>query len=182
MLVKDNTLIPNVMSVGTSRGFDSHFGPASQPINVNEFLQQANSAGPSLLSGGEQLSNNQIDAVEAEITARYSFPPFTVVALIAHQRSISELKSSIEQVSNNPLLSAHVLRQHESLVASVHDQAVAPGTRKRKRKRLNALEDSESAPGVLQLQDKLNAVDLRCWGYVSTTYTRLFSYLFTPPD
>lgn len=83
MLVKVNTLIPNVMSAGMSRGFDSHFGPASQPINVNEFLRQANSADLSLLSRGEQLSNNQRDAVEAEVTARYSFPPPTVVALIA---------------------------------------------------------------------------------------------------
>ncbi|OJA13064.1 hypothetical protein AZE42_01906 [Rhizopogon vesiculosus] len=133
-----------------NRGFDSHFGPASQPINVSEFLQEANSAGSSLLSGAltnpawEQLSHEQRDAVEAEVTA-----------------SISELKSSIEEVWDSPLLSAHVLRQHESTIASVYDQADVPGTRKRKRKRL---EGSESAPGVPQLQDKLDSVNLTCWG------------------
>jgi snRNA-activating protein complex subunit 3 len=151
-----------------SRGFDSHFGPPSQPINVSEFLQQA---GPSLLPAHpawEQLSHEQKDAVEAEVTARYSSPSLAIVALIAHQRSISELKSSLEQVWDDPILSAHLLRQHESTVASVHDQADAPGTRKRKRKRLIAPEGGESAPGVSQLQDKLDAVDLRCWRYVST--------------
>ncbi|KAJ8584339.1 hypothetical protein M405DRAFT_875659 [Rhizopogon salebrosus TDB-379] len=136
------------MSTEMSRGFDSHFGPPSQPINVSdEFLQQA---GPSLLPAHpawEQLSHEQKDAVEAEVTA-----------------SISELKSSLEQVWDDPILSAHLLRQHESTVASVHDQADAPGTRKRKRKRLIAPEGGESAPGVSQLQDKLDAVDLRCWG------------------
>ncbi|OAX41083.1 hypothetical protein K503DRAFT_686222, partial [Rhizopogon vinicolor AM-OR11-026] len=75
--------------------------------------------------------------------------------------SISELKSSIEEVWDNPLLSAHVLRQHESAIASVYDQADVPGARKRKRKRL---EGSESAPGVPQLQERLDSVNLTCWG------------------
>ncbi|KIK44589.1 hypothetical protein CY34DRAFT_802457 [Suillus luteus UH-Slu-Lm8-n1] len=79
------------------------------------------------------------------------------------KRSISDLKSSLEQVWDNPVLSAHVLRQHESTVASVCGQADAPATKGRKRKRQIAPEGSESAPEVLQLQEKLDAVNLRCW-------------------
>lgn len=60
-------------------------------------------------------------------------------------------------------MSAHVLRQHESTVASVCGQADAPATKGRKRKRQIAPEGSESAPEVLQLQEKLDAVNLRCW-------------------
>lgn len=129
-----------------SRGFDSYFGPPSQPINVAEFLQQANSA---LLSGSswEQLTPEHRNTVEAEIN-----------------ESISDLKSSLDQVWDNPVLSAHVLRQHESTVASVREQADAPAPKGRKRKRHIAPEGSESAPEVLQLQEKLDAVNLRCWG------------------
>lgn len=59
-----------------SRGFDSYFGPPSQPINIAEFLQQANSA---LLSGSftntswEQLTPEHRNAVEAEITESVAF-------------------------------------------------------------------------------------------------------------
>ncbi|KAG2150536.1 snRNA-activating protein of 50kDa MW C terminal-domain-containing protein [Suillus clintonianus] len=133
-----------------SRGFDSHFGPPSQPISVAEFLQEANSA---LLSGSltnaswEQLTPEYDNAAEAEISG-----------------SISELKSSLEQVWDNPVLSAHVLRQHESTVAAVRGQADAPAPKGRKRKRYVAPEGSESAPEVLQLQEKLDAVNLKCWG------------------
>ncbi|KAG1808202.1 snRNA-activating protein of 50kDa MW C terminal-domain-containing protein [Suillus subaureus] len=133
-----------------SRSFDSYFGPPSQPINVAEFLQQANSA---LLSGSftnaawEQLTPEHRNAVEAEIN-----------------ESISDLKSSLDQVWDNPVLSAHVLRQHESTIASVRGQADAPAPKGRKRKRDIAPEGSESTPEVLQLQEKLDAVNLRCWG------------------
>jgi hypothetical protein len=94
-------------------------------------------------------------------------PHYTVLALIAYQRSISDLKSSLDQVWDNPVLSAHVLRQHESTVASVHGQADAPAPKGRKRKRHIAPEGSESTPEVIQLQEKLDAVNLRCWGYAS---------------
>lgn len=59
-----------------SRGFDSYFGPPSQPINVAEFLQQANSA---LLpesfpnASWEQLAHEHRSAVEAEITESVAF-------------------------------------------------------------------------------------------------------------
>ncbi|KAG1734680.1 uncharacterized protein EDB91DRAFT_581966 [Suillus paluster] len=139
-----------MVSIDMSRGFDSQFGPPSQPINIAAFIQEANSA---LLSGTltnaswEQLTPEHRNAVQAEVT-----------------RSISELKASLEQVWDNPVLSAHVLRQHKSTVASVHSQADAPAPKGRKRKRLVAPEGSESAPGVLQLQEKLDSVNLRCWG------------------
>ncbi|KAG2119589.1 snRNA-activating protein of 50kDa MW C terminal-domain-containing protein [Suillus discolor] len=132
-----------------SRGFDSSFGPPSQPINVADFLQQANSA---VLSGSftnaswEQLTPEYRNVVEAEIN-----------------ESISDLKSSLEQVWDNPVLSAHVLRQHESTVASVRGQADVPVPKGRKRKRHVAPEGSESSPESLQLQEKLDAVNLRCW-------------------
>ncbi|KAG2345564.1 hypothetical protein BDR05DRAFT_988652 [Suillus weaverae] len=133
-----------------SRGFDSYFGPPSQPINVAEFLQQANSAllsGPFTNASWEQLTPEHRNAVEAEIT-----------------ESISDLKSSLEQVWDNPVLSAYVMRQHEFTVASVRGQADAPAPKGRKRKRHIAPEGSECAPEVLQLQEKLDAVNLRCWG------------------
>ncbi|KAG1802777.1 snRNA-activating protein of 50kDa MW C terminal-domain-containing protein [Suillus plorans] len=132
-----------------SRGFDSSFGPPSQLINVADFLQHANSA---VLSGSftnaswEQLTPEHRNVVEAEIN-----------------ESISDLKSSLEQVWDNPVLSAHVLRQHESTVASVRGQADAPVPKGRKRKRHVAPEGSESSPEALQLQEKLDAVNLRCW-------------------
>lgn len=61
-------------------------------------------------------------------------------------------------------MSAHVLRQHESTVASVHGQADAPAPKGRKRKRHVAPECSKLSQEVVQLQEKLDAVNLRCWG------------------
>ncbi|KAG1867392.1 snRNA-activating protein of 50kDa MW C terminal-domain-containing protein [Suillus subluteus] len=133
-----------------NRSFDSYFGPPSQPINVAEFLQQANSellSESSTNASWEQLTPEHRNAVEAEIN-----------------ESISDLKSSLDQVWDNPVLSAHVRRQHESTVASVRDQADVPAPKGRKRKRDIAPEGSESTPEVLQLQEELDAVNLRCWG------------------
>lgn len=46
----------------------------------------------------------------------------------------------------------------------MHGQADAPAPKGRKRKRHIAPEGSESTPEVIQLQEKLDAVNLRCWG------------------
>jgi len=78
-----------IMSGEMSRSFDSLFGPSSQPISISEFLHQASSAEPLLLSEAltnpawEQLSHEQRLAVEAEVTTRYSSHSLPIVAFIA---------------------------------------------------------------------------------------------------
>lgn len=81
--------------------------------------------------------------------------------------SVAELKATVEEVWDNPMLSAHLYRTHAAAVNAVHSQAGGPASKSRKRKHLPDPETVEAQPEVRALQEKLEAISLRCWGYDS---------------
>ncbi|EGN99648.1 hypothetical protein SERLA73DRAFT_72446 [Serpula lacrymans var. lacrymans S7.3] len=141
---------------------ESLFGPPSEPIDVSKFLQDAGSRfGPggsssaisTLNARWENLTQEKMDAVQAECLG-----------------SIAELKSSAEDAWNNPIVSAHLIKNHETAVGAIYDQADTSkssrttasnrGGRKRKRQDEEGLADR---PEVKSLQEKLDAIQLNCW-------------------
>jgi hypothetical protein len=79
------------------------------------------------------------------------------------QNSVSDIKASLCEVWNNPKLSAHVSKNHELHVASIHGSA--DKSRKQKRKR-NFIDPEQEPPDVIGLQKKLDAIQLSSWKYV----------------
>ncbi|KIJ67958.1 hypothetical protein HYDPIDRAFT_37536 [Hydnomerulius pinastri MD-312] len=142
------------MSVDINRAHDSFFGPASEPISIRKFLDDAGSlpstSAPDVLShhGWQELSDEERAAVEAECSG-----------------SVSELKTTIEETWNNPMLSAHLYRMHDSAVNAVHGQADKPVPQRGRKRKLQPITDaSENVPEVRALQEKLDAIHLSCWG------------------
>ncbi|KAH0827547.1 hypothetical protein J3R83DRAFT_4268 [Lanmaoa asiatica] len=141
------------MSVDITRGYDSFFGPPSEPIPVRKFLDDTASLVFPLANdvlnhaGWQNLSEGKRAAVEAECSG-----------------SVAELKAAIEEVWDNPMLSAHLYRTHAAAVNAVHSQAGGPASKGRKRKHLPDPETAEAQLEVCALEEKLEAISLRCWG------------------
>ena len=78
--------------------------------------------------------------------------------------SVDDLKSSLEDVLNDPRLAAHVLKNHELTVNAIHESADTSG--KRKRRRMNLPEPALEHPEVTALQRKLDSVKLKSWPFL----------------
>lgn len=81
--------------------------------------------------------------------------------------SVAELKAAVEEVWDNPMLSAHLYRTHATAVNAVHSRAGGPASKGRKRKHLPDPETAEAQPEVRALEEKLETISLQCWGYDS---------------
>ena len=91
--------------------------------------------------------------------------------------SVDDLKSSLEDVLNDPRLTAHVLKNHELTINAIHESADTSG--KRKRRRMNLSEPALEHPEVTALQRKLDAVKLKSWPYLLDSATFLRGPRFT---
>lgn len=90
---------------------------------------------------------------------------------------MDDLKSSLEDVLNNPRLAAHILKNHELTVNVIHQSADTSG--KRKRRRMNLPEPALEHPEVTALQRKLDAVKLKSWPYLMDSAAFLRGPRFT---
>lgn len=131
------------------------FGPPSEPINVAAFLQSALAA-ESVSSTGvlAELPEEQLCNVLAE--CRYV--RFISSPLSSHFASVNDIQISLFDVWNNPRLSAHLLKEHELAINSIH-------VRKRSsKKRKPYMTDAAELPQeVVDLQKELNMVILDSW-------------------
>ncbi|KAG9316398.1 hypothetical protein JVU11DRAFT_2431 [Chiua virens] len=140
------------MSIDIIRGHDSFFGPPSEHISIRKFLddttQHVFTSASDVLDhpGWQNLSEDERAAVAVECSA-----------------GTTELKAAVEEVWNNPMLSAHLHRAHASAVNAVYSQAGGLASKGRKRKHLPDPEAAETQPEVRALQKKLDAISLRCW-------------------
>ncbi|KIK92826.1 hypothetical protein PAXRUDRAFT_829589 [Paxillus rubicundulus Ve08.2h10] len=140
------------MSVDISRGYDSFFGPPSEPISIRKFLDDAaslpNPSAEDILShpGWQQLSEDERAAVEAECS-----------------ESVAGLKSTVEEVWDNPMLSAHLYRMHDTTANTICGEANPSAPKGRKRKRLPVPGEDVVVPEVRALQEKLDSISLGCW-------------------
>lgn len=166
------------MSVDITRGYDSFFGPPSEPISVRKFLDDTASlvlpSASDVLdhAGWQSLSEDERAAVAGECSGgcvqRNFHCLFHPNSMLNVHDSVAELKAAVEDVWNNPMLSAHLYRTHAAAVNAVHSsQAGGPASKGRKRKHLPDPETAEAQPEVHVLEERLEAISLRCWGYDS---------------
>ena len=155
---------------------DSHFGPASDPIDIAQFIWAATelelqaptsmpifSISPASVAGFEamgQLPEEYKDSIAEE--CRYElFYQLKSSSNQLRSDSVTSIKSSIEDVLNNPTLYAHVTKTHETNTYLIHEHADT--STRRKRKRPGVLDPAHEVPAVTALQKTLDNVPLKAW-------------------
>lgn len=142
------------MNVDLSRAHDLFFGPPSEPIEVGKFIEEtarihaATAEDVLTHPSWQELSAESRAAIEAECSG-----------------SIAELKTTIEDVWNNPMISAHLYTKHDDAISSALGQADGLAQKGRKRKRLDLADQSRDTPELQALQEYLQSVPLRCWEF-----------------
>ena len=139
--------------------FESRFGPHSNRIDVAAFVW---SASDQLPLQAYEADHDVIQECRCEIFPLSLTP--SQIGTHGDQLSVDDLKSSLEDVLNDPRLAAHVLKNHELTVNAIHESADTSG--KRKRRRMNLPEPALEHPEVTALQRKLDAVKLKSWPFL----------------
>lgn len=149
---------------------ESRFGPASELIDIAKFIESAVDTECSISRFGSgispagslcgQASSLLCDRVTQECRCELIYSsPFLSLTL----SRVSDIKDSLLQVWNNPELSAHVLKNHELNITSIHSFVDKSRTKKRKRK---FFDPEQEPPEVIALQKRLDAIQLSSWKYV----------------
>lgn len=142
------------MNVDFSRAHDSFFGPPSEPIDVDKFIEEtarirAATAEDALSHPSwQELSEENRATIEAECSG-----------------SIAELKIITEDAWNNPRVSAHLYTRHDDALFSALGQTDSLAQKGRKRKRFDLAGQSRSTPELQALQEYLLSTPLKCWEY-----------------
>jgi hypothetical protein len=139
--------------------FESRFGPESNLIDVAAFVRSTSDQTPFQASEADHEIIQECRCVISPPTPRL-WPN----KIHKGRRSVDDLKSSLENVLNNPRLAAHVLKNHELTVNAIHESADTSG--KRKRRRMNLPEPAFEHPEITALQRKLDAVKLKSWPFL----------------
>ncbi|TCD71259.1 hypothetical protein EIP91_011737 [Steccherinum ochraceum] len=130
---------------------DVLFGPPSKSIQVSHFIRAANEAdGESNVPSVGSISRNEWSEL-AESRRKD----------VEDECRVDDLRSTLNEVIENPRLMAHVTRTHEATVHAIHEAADTSNRRKRKRPVIP--EPAEQHPEVATLRQQLEASKLRSW-------------------
>ncbi|PFH53813.1 hypothetical protein AMATHDRAFT_45270 [Amanita thiersii Skay4041] len=117
---------------------ETHFGPPSEPIDVQAFIQSAQTLEPT----------NLVPAADAWL----ALSPEQQCSVLA-ESSVADLRQSLFDVWNNPRISAYLFKAHEQSLVSLDSVAKRP---KKKHK-------AELAPELVTLQKDLESIKLDSW-------------------
>ncbi|KAJ7178353.1 snRNA-activating protein of 50kDa MW C terminal-domain-containing protein [Mycena crocata] len=120
------------MNASKASYIENQFGPPSEPINVAQFIQSTSA-----------------------VIFLPQHPPE-----IAAQCSVTDIRDSLTSVGNDAHLMAHLIKNHELAIASLH---MAAERTARSRKRPPARDTSNDTPEILKLQSELENISLESW-------------------
>jgi hypothetical protein len=136
------------MNAGLAHTVDSLFGPASEKVDVNAFIETEKVLYEDTLS-------NQSSSTIADECRFYNFL-FARFHTLINVNSVSDIRDSLYNLWNDPTLSATLLKDHEHTIAALH-----PVNPKKSRK---ALPTTDSPlPEVSDLQKSIKSVSLTAW-------------------
>ncbi|TFY70618.1 hypothetical protein EVG20_g2385 [Dentipellis fragilis] len=148
------------MNAGTSFAHESHFGPPSELININEFLQAAlesRSAGQeTLFDDDEEFPNCFLGILSRDA------PTSDDATTVAEECSIDDLKATLTTTLLNPRLAAHTRTSHEASISTIYTVADSNASNRRKRKR-DAATNSQENPELTEFKNKLDNIRLQSW-------------------
>ena len=135
------------MNAGLAHTIDSLFGPASEKVDVNAFIESEK------ILYQDTLSNQSSSSISDE--CRFvSFSFFARFHTLINVNSVSDIRDSLYNLWNNPTLSATLIKDHEQTISAL--QAVYP------RKSRKAYPTTHS-PEVSDLQKSIKSVSLTAW-------------------
>ena len=136
------------MNAGLAHTIDSLFGPASEKIDVNAFIESEK-----LLYQDTILNQSSSTIADECRFYKFLFAPFHILINV---NSVSDIRDSLYNLWNNPTLSATLLKDHEHTITSLH--AHNP---KKSRK---AFPTTDSPlPEVSDFQKSIKSVPLTAW-------------------
>ncbi|KZT26698.1 hypothetical protein NEOLEDRAFT_1146996 [Neolentinus lepideus HHB14362 ss-1] len=136
------------MNAGMSHAHESHFGPPSEPIDVAAFVQASKDA---------KLFSQSTGAVAAR--DHWHILPEERNQVMSMECSVDDIKSTLVNTLDDPMLAANLFKSHEATVASIHETADSSNRRKRRR----LLDPASESVEVLALRDNLDRVQLKSW-------------------
>ena len=138
------------MNAGLALTIDSLFGPASERIDVNAFIESEK------LLYQDTLSNqSSFSSIEDECRF-YNFLFFARFHVLINVNSVSDIRDSLYNLWNNPTLSATLIKDHEHAIAALH------GVNPRKSRKSYPITDPP-LPEVSNLQESIKSVSLTAW-------------------
>ncbi|KIM91888.1 hypothetical protein PILCRDRAFT_809875 [Piloderma croceum F 1598] len=146
------------MNAGMAHSYESQFGPASDPIDIAQFIRIATELETQAPISVPMFSPSPCSVAGFEAMDQL---PEEYKESVAEECSITDIKSSIEEMLDNPTLYAHITKTHDTNVYLIHEHADTSGRRKRKRPAL--LDPAHEAPAVTALQKTLDSVQLKSW-------------------
>ncbi|TFK54170.1 hypothetical protein OE88DRAFT_1625240 [Heliocybe sulcata] len=131
-----------------SHSHESHFGPPSAPINMASFVQTAKEA-------------NLFSQSSEAVGAKNHWPVLTEEQrqTVALECGVSDLKSTLTNALDDPVLAANLFKSHDATVSAIHETADSSNKRKRRRLPDPAFESAD----ILALRDKLDNIQLKSW-------------------
>lgn len=139
------------MNAGLALTIDSLFGPASEKIDVNAFIESEKTLYQDTLSNQSSLSTI-VDECRF-----YNFLFFASFHTLINVNSVSDIRDSLCNLWNDPTLSATLIKDHERTIAALH--AV---DNPRKSRKSYPTTDSP-LPEVSDLQKSIKSVSLTAW-------------------
>ncbi|KAF7967527.1 hypothetical protein HWV62_33978 [Athelia sp. TMB] len=138
---------------------ESCFGPPSNSIDIARFIQSAKELEASASQPVFLPSHKSVSGFEVMEQL-----PLDFNESIQEECSVADIKSSVENVLNNPTLYAHITKTHDTNVYIIHEHA--DKSSRRKRKRPGMLDPANEPPAVTALQKTLDAIQLKSWQYM----------------
>ena len=130
-----------------AHSIDSLFGPASEKIDVNAFIESEK------LLYQDAISNHSSSTIADE--CRFHNFLFARFHTLINVNSVSDIRDSLYNLWNDPTLSAALIKDHEYTIAALH------GNPKKSRK---AYPTTDSPlPEVSALQKSIKSVSLTAW-------------------
>lgn len=139
------------MNAGLAHTIDSLFGPASEKVDVNAFIESEK------ILYQDTLSSQSSSTIADECRFYYFIFFARRFHTMINVDSVSDIRDSLHDLWNNPTLSATLIKDHEHTIAALR-AVINP----RKSRKSYPTADSP-LPEVSDLQKSIKSVSLTAW-------------------
>jgi len=143
------------MNAGLAHSIESLFGPASEPVDIADFLESAAHLNSHPLKPEQEESSVEKECRLLSLSEQY------LPELMAS--SVDDLRSALYDTWDDPTLSAHILKNHEHTIGALHSAA---SKLIRTGRKSNFSDPDSFLPEVVTLQNNFNSSKLISWRFV----------------
>lgn len=141
-------------SSGVTQTIESLFGPPSEPIHVEKFIKDVTQRNLTL-----SISPSDFDDVKMEQECRCVFVQ-TAQQNLTVMSSVADLRGELERVLDDPLFSAQLVKDHESVINAFYSNFAK---NKKPGRKTQFPEPEVLPPEVEALRKDMDEVKLKSW-------------------